>query len=116
MSHSKPAGKSQQKQVFEIVRLPGIFSSCEPSGVSQCSIIDQLQVERIRNEVLQVQIHHQLEMKVEELKQTQHVSVAAEDLSKQIDQVIQHGHQVLDRPNTIKHFYEFSLDSIIPEL
>ena len=106
MSHSKPAGKSQQKQVFEIVRLPGIFSSCEPSGVSQCSIIDQLQVERIRNEVLQVQIQ-QLEMKVKELKQTQHVSFAAEDLSKQIDQVIQHGHQVLDRPNTIQNFHEF---------
>ena len=115
MSHSKPAGKSQQKQVFEIVRLPGIFSSCEPSGVSQCTIIDQLQVERIRNEVLQVQIQ-QLEMKVKELKQTQHVSFAAEDLSKQIDQVIQHGHQVLDRPNTIQNFHEFSLNSIISEL
>ena len=115
MSHSKPAGKSQQKQVFEIVRLPGIFSSCEPSGVSQCSIIDQLQVERIRNEVLQVQIQ-QLEMKVKELKQTQHVSFAAEDLSKQIDQVIQHGHQVLDRPNTIQNFHEFLLNSIISEL
>ena len=59
---------------------------------------------------------HQLEMKVEELKQTQHASFAAEDLSKQIDQVIQHVHQVLDRPNTLQYFHEFSLDSIISEL
>ena len=110
LSYSKPAGKSRQKHVFGIVPLPGTSASHEQSAASQCNVIDQLQAERTKNEVLQVQIQ-QLEMKVKELEQAQRASFVAEDLSKQIGQVIQHGYQVLDGPNTLQHFQEFSVIS-----
>ena len=101
LSYSKPAGKSRQQQVFGIVPLPRTSASHEQSAASQCDVIEQ---------VLQVQIQ-QLEMKVKELEQAQCVSFVAEDLSKQIGQVIHHGYQVLDGPNTLQHFQEFSVIS-----
>ena len=115
LSYSKPAGKSRQKHVFGIVPLPGTSASDEQSAASECDVIDQLQAERTKNEVLQAQIQ-QLEMKVKELEQAQRASFVAEDLSKQIGQVIQHGYQVVDGPNTLQHFHDFSLDSVISEL
>ena len=115
LSYSKPAGKSRQKHVFGIVPLPGTSASDEQSAASECDVIDQLQAERTKNEVLQAQIQ-QLEMKVKELEQAQQASFVAEDLAKQIGQVIQHGYQVVDGPNTLQHFHDFSLDSVISEL
>ena len=55
-------------------------------------------------------------MKVKELEQAQQASFVAEDLAKQIGQVIQHGYQVVDGPKTLQHFHDFSLDSVISEL
>ena len=51
--YSKPAGKSRQKHVFGIVPLPGTSASHEQSAASQCNVIEQLQAERTKNEVLQ---------------------------------------------------------------
>ena len=108
-SQSKAAGKSRQKHIFGIRPLS---ATPVPSAVSQSDIITQLQADK---EVLQGQIQ-QLEMKVQGLQQAQLSSFAVQELSKQTGLLIEHGHQVVDGPNTIQHFHDFSMDSVISEL
>ena len=83
--------------------------SCDTQMTSSqvsCNHAALLELERAKNKELQERVHH-LE---------QQVSAMTEVLDQQMGSVLQHGHQVVHRPDTPERFDTFSIDTVIAEL
>ena len=110
-TESKPCGKSRQKQILGLERIPTMsMGQSEPSTalVSQCSISDASQTPSYSDLLIENQ---RLKARIQELERT-----STSSLCCQADEVICHKSAVSQGPNSLSTFYELDFDSIVSEL